>query len=120
MSDSKEKKKKQYGPYSSDEIVSVRKVEKKQDGNRPRTDEVWLKQEKAMLDRDQKYEKDPEKIRLDKGENWLSKEDKKLDAYDPEKKEWQDQWDEFTGTKPRDKKKKKPKSEEGWDVMDQF
>jgi hypothetical protein len=95
-------------------------VVKKQDPNRPRTDEPWLKQEKAMLERDQKYEKDPEKKILDKGEKWLSKENTYLDGFDPEKKEWQDQWDEFTGTKPRDKKKKKPEAKEGWDVMDQF
>ncbi|MDD1778447.1 MAG: hypothetical protein LUQ65_09800 [Candidatus Helarchaeota archaeon] len=118
MSD-KEKKKKQYGPYSPDEISAVRKVVKKEDPNRPRHDEPWLKREKAMLERDQKYEKDPEKIKLEKGETWLSKEDKMLDAYDPEKKEWHEQWEEFEG-KPRDKKKKKPSSEEGWDVMDSF
>jgi hypothetical protein len=117
-----EKKKKQYGPYSSDEIVAVRKVVKKQDGNRPRTDEPWLKRESAMLARDQKYEKDPEKEKLDKGEKWLPKEDKYLDAYDPEKKEWRDQWDEFQGTKPPDKKKKKdkPSSEDSWSMMDRF
>jgi hypothetical protein len=125
MSSPKEKKKR-YGPYSSGEIASVRKKPKDKDHEKyeDKYAEKWLDDEARTLARDSPHdETSSEKKALDRGESWLQKENKNLDKYDEEKKDWKEKIDRLSGKKPKkfDKKKyekeKEQRAQDGWEVV---